>query len=325
MLSQVILLLIGIQRLEQECDEFRYQQFAVSTRATHRIQVQSYFDFCREFDLKSSNRTHHICLYITFLARRMSFSSIRQYVSAINGWFISLGWSGIDYEAVEYKACLNGIRRSIGDRVFQAVPLMPVDMLKMFNSMQSDSVSVVVRAAMLVSFRALLRVGHVTNGSNVLKRNNFQFFDWGMKIVITKSKTIQYKERELVIPIRTLRDSELCAVCWVKRHFKQIPANVRDAAFRVKTKSGSIAMSYQIYLGKLKELTRRAGFQESSFTTQSVRRGGATFLVRCGLSVRQIGECGDWCSTAIEKYLGISFRDRMLVDEKMASLMNNLV
>ena len=95
---------------------------------------------------------------------------------------------------------------------------------------------------MLVSFRALLRKGHVKKSHSTLVRLDFVFYEWGMIVRISKSKTTQYRERTHLIPVSKVADPALCGVYSVKRHFKETEAEDHMHAFRIPKRLGSISM-----------------------------------------------------------------------------------
>ena len=109
---------------------------------------------------------------------------------------------------------LSGTRRELGSAVKQAEPLLPEHLLAIVSMLTNSPGHVAFKAALLTSFRALLRKDQVTNTDNTLRRGDFEFFDWGMVITIRRSKTIQFKERVVKIPIVKLRKTEIYACHW---------------------------------------------------------------------------------------------------------------
>ena len=73
------------------------------------------------------------------------------------------------------------------------------------------------------------------------------FSEKGLEILVCSRKTIQFKEKILVIPIVPLRKLDLCPVYWVRRHFREIPARDSDYAFRLSYGSGSIPLTYPVF------------------------------------------------------------------------------
>ena len=80
-------------------------------------------------------------------------------------------------------------------------------------------------------------------------------------------------------------------------------------------------LSYGIYLSTLRLWAKRAGLV-GSFSTHSLRRGGATFFRHCGATIRQIEDRGDWAGDSIFKYLDVSMADRWSIDTKVASILD---
>ena len=315
---------VGLQELERECKDFEGCQFATSTRQTHRIQLDAFFRFCQQFGLEPSCTDSIICLFMTFLARKICFTSIRQYVSAVNGYFLSQLRIGVDYDSFRYKACLAGIKRTLGDRGIQAPPILPQHLLRMFANMELTSDNIAVRAAVLLSFRALLRQSHVTDSSSVLRRKDIIFNEHGLIINIRKSKTIQFGERVLSVPIKSLKNSALCAVYWTRKHFLDITAAPDAQAFRIQLVGESSPLTYAFYLASIRILAAHAGLNPKKFSTHSLRRGGATFFRNCGISVQNIQIRGDWSSSAVYKYLDTSVKDLLKVDSKVAEFLDNV-
>ena len=104
----------------------------------------------------------------------------------------------------------------------------------------------------MCSFRALLTKCQVTVSDSTLLQGDFKFFSRGTIIYIRHSKTIQFCERELQIPVAICQDKELCAVYWTQRHFSQIIGS-HDYAFKLPALDGSsFPMPYHLYERTLK-------------------------------------------------------------------------
>ena len=305
-----------------ECEEFKNARFAKSTQNTHRIQLSAYEDFLRLFRLPMSSKTDHICLYITYLARRLSFSSIRQYVSALHGMLLDAGLAGVDYDSDEYKACLAGIKRTLGMAVVQAPPLLPTHLCRMFQNLSLSKDNVAVRAAILVCFRGLLRQNQITGPVGALTRRDFRFSSSGLEILVRTSKTIQFREKVLVVPIVPLKKLELCPVYWIQRHFREIPAKDSDQAFRLSYGAGSVPLTYPVFLSTMRLWAKRGGIS-GQLSTHSLRRGGATFFRNCGASIFQIEARGDWVSNSVFRYLDVSLREKWLLDRQIAKVLDS--
>ena len=329
MLSPIVRLLIADWgRLRREWGCYEDAHYADTTKVTRSVQVRAYQEFCEIFAEELSPypcSSSQVCLYMSYLARRMCYNSIRQYLSALNNHLKDVGSSPIDYTNHRVKKCLKGIRRILGDATKQAAPLLPKHLRRIFCAMCNTKGHVALRAAILLSFRALLRKCHVTDSHSTLVRSDFVFYEWGMIVRVSKSKTIQYKERVHLIPISKVADPALCAVYWVRRHFRETVARGNMHAFRIPKGLGSVSMPYQFYLGALRMLCFRTGLNALDFSTHSLRRGGATFLRLCGATILEIKERGDWKSDAVFEYLKAPLKERLARDLRVATILSTRV
>ena len=290
-------------------------------------QVKAYLSFCEVFEDEVCPYpcdAEQVCFYMTFLARRLCFSSIRNYLSGLNNHLKDLGCTPIDYGNHYIKKCLGGIKRIKGNEVKQAAPLLPLELLRLFTVLQPSRGHTAVRAAMLVSFRALLRKAHVTDSDSPLKRGDIEFHQWGMMIHVRKSKTNQYRQRVHRIPVANVANRELCAVYWVRRHIAQCPAPLDAQAFRMPRAGHSVPLSYTFYSAVLKMACAAVGLPQGEFSSHSLRRGGATFLRLCGASLEEVQERGDWRSDCVKQYLKASVVERLTMDMWVAMLLETL-
>ena len=141
-----------------------------------------------------------------------------------------------------------------------------------------------------------------------------------MIISIRRSKTIQFRERVLEVPVARCPNHRLCAVFWTEKHFSQIPAPQGAVAFRIPGRGGgSSAMSYPIYQDTLKMFAGRAGLDPSSVSSHSLRRGGCTYLSMCGASIEELRTRGDWCTDTVFTYLKTPLTVRIMDDMRVAT------
>lgn len=315
----------GWDRLREERRHYERHQYAQSTITVRSMQVKAYLKFCEIFEDEISPYpcdSEQICFYVTFLARRLCYSSITNYLSGLNNHLKDLGCPAIEYADHGIKKCMAGIRRLKGQAVKQAAPLLPNELLRIFYVMQPTRGHTAVRAAMLLSFRALLRKAHVTNSDSALKRQDLEFHQWGIMVCVRKSKTNQFRERIHRIPVAKVANRELCAVFWVQKHMEQCPAPLEAQVFRVPKAGHSIPLPYNYYNEVIKAMCHRTGLPASEFSTHSLRRGGATFLRLCGASIDEIKERGDWRSECVRQYLKASVVERLTFDMRVAVLLD---
>ena len=191
---------------------------------------------------------------MSFLVRRLSYSSIRNYLSALNNLLQDLGCSPIDYANHEVKMCMVGICRIKGNEVKQVAPLLSVNLIKLFRVMNPTMGHTAVRAAMLLSFHALLRKAHVTDSDSSLLHNDLVFHQWRIMVMVRKSKPNQFRERVHQIPVAKVTNKPLCAIHWVRKHLRQCPVPADAQVFRIPRAGHSVPLPYDYYNQVLKAM-----------------------------------------------------------------------
>ena len=181
-----------------------------------------------------------------------------------------------------------------------------------------------IRAAILTAFRGLLRKCQITLSDSVLLRSDFSFFPWGMLLRLRKTKTIQFAERELLIPITYVKNTALCAVYWTQLHFSQAHVTSDAPAFHVPASGGRwTPLSYRALQATIKSLTQLAGFDPSEFSCHSLRRGGCTFLAIQRATIEEIRTRGDWKSDIVFKYIKRPLSERIVFDMCVANALDS--
>ena len=287
---------------------------------TRGAQEKKYMEFIQEYEglLKPFPcDSNQVCLYVTHMMKSLQFVSIRNYLSGLNNLLQLEGYPPIQFNNYSVKRCINGAKRILGDNSKRAKPLLPRQLAAIMDQLTLATGHVCFRAALLCSFRGLLRKAHVTVSTATLHRKDFKFYKWGMVIHIAKSKTIQYAERTVEIPIARIATKEMCAVYWTERHFSEIPAEPHQEAFRLPTGK---PMTYRIYQDTLKFSCEEIGLDPRLFSSHSLRRGGATFLLMSGATISEIRERGDWTSDCVYKYLEVPLEVRIREDMVMAMM-----
>ena len=155
----------------------------------------------------------------------------------------------------------------------------------------------------------------------MLPRSAFVFYSWGGVITVKKSKTIQFSERELYVPIYRVQDPVLCAVTWLERHFAEVPAGAEDPAFLVSDGNKYVPLKYSAFQSILKFLASSASLPPGRISSHGLRRGGATYLALLGIPLDVIKETGDWRSDQVYEYLRRPLEERIKMDSQVAAML----
>lgn len=249
----------SLEELRKRCKDVQSLCWAESTWTTRNSQWRRYLNFCESYGITSIPATvDTMCLYVTFLTQSLAYSSICNYLSAVWSLHQFMGFEPTAKGSFLLSCTLRGAKRLLGDSTLSADPLLPEHLLLMYHLLNfNDKRDLIFWCALCLSFRCLLRKSHFTYSPHMLMRSHVKFTEYGIILSIVSSKTIQFRERTVRIPVVETPGSILCPVRWLKIYFKLCKVPSKGPLF-VDTKSGK-ALSYEIFSRKLKELVRKAG------------------------------------------------------------------
>lgn len=306
-----------LMQLRNRCEMVKSLCWADTTWKTRRSQWKRYNDFCMEYGLTPIPASvDTICLYITHLTSSLKYSTICNYLSAVWALHEYMGSTAMAKNAFLVKCTMRGARRLLGDAVLSADPLLPEDLIKLYRQMDFTSLTdLMFWSALVLSYRCLLRKGHVTASPHNLLRSHFEFTPYGACLTIVSSKTIQFRERVVKIPIVKSHGSVLCPIRWLRKYLSQVPVNPGSPLFIMPRSLKP--MSYAYFSDRLKRAIKGAGLV-GRYTSHSLRRGSATYLSRLGLPLHDIKLFGDWRSLSVLLYLSGDIHTRLLKDSGIA-------
>ena len=223
------------------------------------------------------------------------------------------------------KMVLAGIKRQLGDYVKQKMPLTPNQMLQIYATLDMNDLNVsAMWCALVLSFRSLLRKSNILPDQHdmpghVLRRRDIVFTEDGAVLHVRSSKTIQYHERTLLIPLTHLGSSAFCAVSLLKDHFSKFPGPSNGPLFYKRCGHSNVPLLYGDVLKFLKAFVCRIGMDPSDVGLHSLRRSGAAYLHSIGVPLIDIQCVGDWKSLAVLSYLITPLDRKMDIENKVAS------
>lgn len=267
-------------------------------------------------------QSEHLCLYAAYLARRLKPSSIPNYLNIIGLLHKEFSLPNPLSDNWPLQSLLTGIKRVKGEPPAQKLPITPCILLRIHSHLNlRTSFDATFWAACLVSFFGMLRKSHLLinsqrsiDMSKVLLRSDFQFYPWGALVTIRWSKTIQFRERVVQLPLPFIPDNPLCPVTAIKRalHFtRQFPPSSHAFIFLSCPDLTPSHLSYPMFLRKLRSILQELGLPAKDYASHSFRRGGASFAFQAGVPVELIKMLGDWHSDAVLLYLTVPLHIRL--------------
>lgn len=313
-------LLPGILMLQKSLDEeiahYRQLSFAVSTRKSYSSQLKSYLSFCNDMGCSPVPVSQeNLCRYTAFLARRLAPQSIPAYLNIIRLLHLESDRINPLTNNFVLDTLLKGIKRDKGVMVKQALPMTPQILLHIRNILDlSAPYWVSFWAACLVAFFAFLRKSNLfkdSDNKHYLTRDQIvRTPSDQVVLVINSTKTIQYKQRSLILPLPDIPNHPLCPVSALKNMFMASPPQQgSDPVFSFNTPAGIKPLSYTRFIKDLRGLLVRLGLG-SDYSGHSFRRGGASYMLQMGIPGEMIKLMGDWRSDCYQRYLDVSLETR---------------
>jgi len=222
--------------------------------------------------------------YAAFLARSLSISSIPAYLNIVRILHLEHGLEDPTKNNFHLATTLRGIRRCKGQTVSQKKPMTPDMLLAIKEHLNlTDPAHANFWAVCLVGFFGLHRKANMLlkgvakfNPLKNLRRGDIVFYpDW--VIIINRwSKTIQFSQRLLTIPLPHIQGHPLCPHAALQTAFRLVPAPLSGPAFVLPAPSSSSLMplTYAKFDNLLKSVALTAGLDPTRISGHSLRAGG---------------------------------------------------
>ena len=229
-----------------------------------------------------------------------------------------LGYSTESINEFLLKVSLRGIERLHPHQVKQASPITPEILLNMYEFLDASSTKdMVFWCLFLFAFFSFARKSNLvpdndTDISNprFLLRKDVELINDRLIITMRWSKTNQFGQRILQIPLLPIQGSVLCPVQAYQNMCALVAANPSDPLFSLSKRR---YITYYAFQSKLKHLISKIGLNPVDYSTHSFRRGGTTYSFKSNVPTVLIKAHGDWKSDCYQRYVFLSLEDKLLV------------
>lgn len=309
-----------ISQIEKSLDEdiTRYRQLALAntTKKSYGSHLKSYIDFCTQMNycpIPAELTT--ILRYTASLAERLSPQSIPSYLNVIRLLHLESGIQNPMEDSHHLSTLLKGIKKDKGVVIKQALPITPHLLLKLRSVLDlSAPYWATLWASCLIAFFAFLRKSNLfmsRDHKHYLIVSNLQIMGGQLCIVLNSTKTIQFKERQILLPLPSVPNHPLCPTTAIKHMLDLSPSQQGgDPLLQFMTPSGLRPLLYSTFIKDLRVLLTKAGIVGGQYSGHSFRWGGASFLLQVGVPGEMIKVMGDWRSDAYQRYLDLSLQTR---------------
>ena len=260
-------------------------------------------------------------------------SSISNYISGVKTLHLLLELPVTAFEGYDLKLTIRGITRTKMHCPKQAKPITPKLLARIHDVLDhKNSVHATMWCLCLSSFYTLARKSNMVPSSPgkfdptmQLCRSDVRVGSNGVIFTFKWTKTVQFGQRVLQIPVIAMPQSKLCVLNAFLNMVRLTPAARSDPAFLLPSASGLKPVSYPFFQKFIKTAISAIGLDPSGFSSHSFRRGGANLAFRSNVPSELIKVQGDWASQAYFRYLDFTLDQRLWVSTCMAeSILNDM-
>lgn len=315
-------MITGLKRLDAEMDALIQEAHRPGTRSNLRTQVSAYYQFCNIYKLNylpANNLQLTRFAVFLHLHRNLKPDTINNYISGVRTLHGLAGFVLPKDDGIIHGTVLKGIKNRNKTPRKQAEAITPQILKLIFQQVDtSDVLELVAWVAILIGFHCLLRASNLTprsvsafNLQENLLRQDFRMHGNLLLVHIKWTKTLQYREKKLLIPVIPFLDAEINAVTWFHTMISTVAAPPTAPAFSIPKNGEFVPLTYPQLAKKLRKWTENSNLDPKKFTSHCLRRGGASWLDEQGVPESVIAVLGDWRTTAFKAYIDSALKTRM--------------
>lgn len=316
---------MNLTALDQQVSELIGSAWATKTLNTRNSQWKRYITFCHANGLSPLPASLSTVLrFVAELSGSCKFSTINNYISAVNRLHKFYGYDTDFRSYFAMQLCISGLKRKLGTAVDQKMPLSVKQLSGIYHKLDFSRIeNRVFWCATIFSFRTLLRKSNFlpdpeNSDAHLIYRRDISFTHYGCLVSVRSTKTLQFKERVLEIPLYSVKNHIFDVVSQLRWMYSYIPAGPDQPIFWIPRGTVLKQVTYSMMLGFLKRCVTLIGLQPSDVGLHSLRRSGVTHMYAQGIPIEDIRKLGDWRSLAVLLYIASTFERKLSVEEVMA-------
>ena len=270
-----------------------------------------------------------ILRYISFLSvTGRSYGTVQNHISTIKHYHRLFGFQPGWENLYSFQLALRGCKRFLGAATTRKLAITPILLLRMVSLFDPNQpLQAAMRALFLVAFFSFLRKSNLVVPSahvispKVPRRSDFHMSQHGAFLNIRATKTIQFFQRALCVPLPSIPGSPLCPVAALEHHLRLNALRPSDPLFSVCSGPAHTTrpLTFRHFSSFLARVIAALGLDPRAYSSHSFRQGGATFAFECHVPAEHIKFQGDWSSDAYLVYLEMSPAQKRLAVDSMAA------
>ena len=255
--------------------------------------------------------------YIAEEVEKNKIETVKAYITALRSHHINNGKPTAAFDDPRLARIFKGALRIQGIKPIRERAEITKDVLTaIVATLRNDYNGLNLKAAFCTAFAAFLRPAEFTwekwdptsSPLTFVSRQSIQFTTQGILLHLPKSKTDQYRQGS-IIPLSPSGDST-CPVNALQTLFQKHPEPSTAPLFsRALGPFNKRWLTDNINISLL-----HAGYDPTTYSGHSFRRGAANSAVEAGISRDDIKKMGRWKSDAVDRYLTQSSTNAQLFD-----------
>ena len=211
-----------MNKLHEEMLQSRRMAFAVGTHANLKVQWRAYLLFCNYYGIEPfNNSSNTLCHFAQFLSRSFkSPNSIQNYLNGVRILFLILDLNVDIFYSFELKLTLKGLRRKLQHMPKQALPITIEILTKFYELLDhTNRLDATYWCLFLFAFMLMSRKSNLVpisskkfDKSKQLCRGDITVFQSCLLVHFKWTKTIQFSNRILILPLVAIPASIFCPV-----------------------------------------------------------------------------------------------------------------
>ena len=200
-----------------------------------RTYLRAFQLFCTHFKFPLFPVTKATYLaYLAFLSQSLkSFSLVRNYLSILSHINKSLRYICAFLGDYDSRLANRAVRRLLGDFTARKHAMSVDILLQISRQFDSGNVFHTCMAALFIVAFSFLRISNLVprtlsdlshRNPLFLRRSSVRFSSRGAVLSVTRTKTLQFNQRILEIPLPLIPGSPLCPVSALRAYLQRVPA-----------------------------------------------------------------------------------------------------
>ena len=311
----------GYQRLlilDKQCVESLKTAYRPGSIKNYKTKANSYLRFTYFHHLKPfPAQEWQLVRYVRYLANGVtSYDTVKGYLSGVKCLHEIGGFPFPPPHQLKILGMeMRSIKFELAGQVKKAVPVTPKLLLKIYNIVDfTDNEQLVAYVALVVGFMLFLRKSNLVpesrgkfNGKEQLTWDDLWWYGEVLMVVIKWSKTLQYREKELELPLVRAQTFQLCGVHWINHLQSAFKPEGHHPVFSYPKCGEIIPLTYDRLSKLYKGWVAQLGLDpEKGYTLHGLRRGGANHALTVGICGEDIQLMGDWRSDAYMQYIDLN-------------------